>query len=295
MQQFHGCMMLLEWVWVSACQVIYGRAWGQGLSWVESGFSNKGYRPQIYKKDLRPCILPRVMALSAMGLKLKVFGFFADHTCKKQMWNKCAPNLCLPRAFYASLRSDCSRRRWHTHQIPWLFWLWEKTRRPANWAPCQDKNGAGSGISLVHLCYRLISWRYLLSLQCGSMNFIFLVLRKFPLGPWQYSIFFCFFFFFPTCYVYYKYEVVRSKQYHVLIELVILDLYMYIWRTVAIKWLKIPSMEQHPLLLFPATSSSLLPSRLPKLPRANSWLTPSETTGFYLLCVHNIFACWLLV
>ena len=44
---------------------------------------------QIYMGDPRPCIPPRVIESSAMGLKLGVFGFFADHTwgnkCKKML------------------------------------------------------------------------------------------------------------------------------------------------------------------------------------------------------------------
>ena len=46
-----------------------------------------GLGTQIYKGDPRPRIQPGVMALSAMGLKLGVFGVFADHTRKnaKQM------------------------------------------------------------------------------------------------------------------------------------------------------------------------------------------------------------------
>ena len=49
----------------------------------------------IYKVDPRPCIPPRVVALSAIGLKLGYLGFSRPHT-QKQTQNKCIHNLCVP-------------------------------------------------------------------------------------------------------------------------------------------------------------------------------------------------------
>ena len=67
------------------------------LSFVLIGIHNRfDDDSQIYKRDPRPCIPPRDMASSAMGLKLGDFDFFglkmwvlsfADHTLKKQMQN----------------------------------------------------------------------------------------------------------------------------------------------------------------------------------------------------------------
>ena len=48
--------------------------------------------PQIYNGDPRPPIPPHVMAWSAIGLKLGVFGFCRPHT-QKQTQNKCIHNL----------------------------------------------------------------------------------------------------------------------------------------------------------------------------------------------------------
>ena len=108
-----------------------------------------GGHPQIYRGDSRPCILPRVMASSAMGLKLEVFGVLLITHAK----NKCKANASMifarRAAFYACLssHSDCCRCTWRTTFILSM----KKTQRPPTWAPCWDKNGAGSGISVVYL------------------------------------------------------------------------------------------------------------------------------------------------
>ena len=60
--------------------------------------------------------------------------------------------------FYVCLSSctDCSRCRWHTHLTIHGYFDYlcgKKTWRSPIWDSCRNKNGAGSGISLVYLCY----------------------------------------------------------------------------------------------------------------------------------------------
>ena len=96
---------------------------------------------------------PRVMVSSAMGLKLKVFGFVpTTHAKNKRKTNASTIFVCRA-AFYAclSLCSDSSRRRWHTLLKNQDYFDYGKTQRPPIWAPYRDKNGACSGISLVYL------------------------------------------------------------------------------------------------------------------------------------------------
>ena len=93
----------------------------------------------IHKGDPRPRIPPCVIASSAMGLKLGVFGFLHTMRC----FNTCK--------FIFMLRPQ---------QIQWTYaqtWgitvisITVKTRIPPIWATCWDQNGAGTEISLVYL------------------------------------------------------------------------------------------------------------------------------------------------
>ena len=84
--------------------------------------------PQIYTRDPRPLIPPRVMASSTMGLNLGVLGFFADHPCK----NKCKTNAFIIFACWAAFLHlfVFTLRPWHMQVAhasdePWLFWLQE--------------------------------------------------------------------------------------------------------------------------------------------------------------------------
>ena len=61
--------------------------------------TNRLLESEVYTGDPRPCISPRVMASSAMGLKLGVFGFFPDHTCKNKR-NTNASTIFLRRAAF---------------------------------------------------------------------------------------------------------------------------------------------------------------------------------------------------
>ena len=100
------------------------------------------------KGECKSRIPSLVMALSAMGLKLGVFGFLTTthtETNAKQMH----PRFSAPRAvFFACLSScsDCSSCRLHTHLNHGWFDYGKITWWPTIWAPCRDKNGAGSGI-----------------------------------------------------------------------------------------------------------------------------------------------------
>ena len=107
--------------------------------------------PQIYKRDPRPGIPPRVMASSAMGLKLGHLGF-----CWPHMQNKCIHDLCascgVSTHVYLHPQTAVYAGDIHTWRNTVIFILIVgKTRIPPIWAPCWDQNGAGSGISLAYL------------------------------------------------------------------------------------------------------------------------------------------------
>ena len=74
------------------------------------------------------------------GAKIGVFGLLPT-THVETNANKMRPQLCA--AFHAS-------QYIHTWRITVIL-IMGKTRRPPIWALCWDKNGAGSGISLVYL------------------------------------------------------------------------------------------------------------------------------------------------
>ena len=82
----------------------------------------------------------RVMASSAMGLSWGLW-VFTDHIRK----NKRKTNA--PMIFAQTAVDAGSIRTWQTT----IILITGKPRRPPIWAPCRDKNGAGSGISLVYL------------------------------------------------------------------------------------------------------------------------------------------------
>ena len=71
----------------------------------------------------RPSIPPRVMALSAMGLKLGVFDFSAYHA-SKQTQNQCIQKLntlCVDlRVFYLHARTTVDAVTYSPHE-PWSF------------------------------------------------------------------------------------------------------------------------------------------------------------------------------
>ena len=113
---------------------------------------------QIYKGDTRSRVLLRVMAPSTMGLKLVIFGILPTTQAKintKQMHPRIFAR-CVAFYTYLSSCSDHRSCRWHTHLMNHGYFDYMKTWRPPIWAPCWDKNGAGSGISLVYL------WQYYL-------------------------------------------------------------------------------------------------------------------------------------
>ena len=107
------------------------------------------HNPQIYKGDPRPCIPPHVMVLSVMGLKLGYSDF-----CRPHMQNAnemCPRSSCgVSHVFIVMLRPHYIRIWWIT-----VILIVGKTRIPPIGAPCRDKNGAGSGISLVYLWHSL--------------------------------------------------------------------------------------------------------------------------------------------
>ena len=96
---------------------------------------------------------PHVMASSAKGLKLGIFGFLPTTHAKtntKQMRPRSSHTVrCFTHVYlHAQTAVDEGdiRTRWTT-----VILIAGKTWRPPIWAPCQDKNGAGSGISPVYL------------------------------------------------------------------------------------------------------------------------------------------------
>ena len=73
---------------------------------------------------------------------------FANHTRKHKRKNNITITIFAHRvAFYA-----CSSSRMQvTYESAQVFFIAVKTRRPPLWAPCRNRNGAGSGIFLVYL------------------------------------------------------------------------------------------------------------------------------------------------
>ena len=99
-----------------------------------------------------------VMASSAMRLNLGVFGFLPTTHAKanaKQMRSRSsrAARLSACDCFHAQPAVHAiNLRTWRTT----IIFITGKTRRPPNWAPCQDQDGAGSGISGVYLWVQCI-------------------------------------------------------------------------------------------------------------------------------------------
>ena len=99
----------------------------------------------LYTRDTRLPRPLRVTTSSAMWLNLGVFGFLQNTHEKanaKQMRSRSTRTIML-RPQYMQVTYACDE--------PQLFWLREKPERPPNWAPCQDQDGTGSGISGVYL------------------------------------------------------------------------------------------------------------------------------------------------
>ena len=91
-------------------------------------------QPQIYKGDSRPCIQPCVMALSAMGLKLGVFGILpTTHTNQTQ--NKYVHDLRAQFYTCLSSRADRSRCRWDTHPMKLSYFDYRKNLNTPNLNP----------------------------------------------------------------------------------------------------------------------------------------------------------------
>ena len=116
-----------------------------------------GLAPQINKGDPRSHISPRVMALSAMGLKLG-FRVFADHARKYTSKTNASTIFTCCAAFYAcfsfKLRPPAQTAVNAGDICTWRTVVTLITRKigsPSIWGSCQDKNGADSGISLVYL------------------------------------------------------------------------------------------------------------------------------------------------
>ena len=89
------------------------------------------------------------MALSAMELQLGIFVFCWPHT-RKQMQTKCVHDLCVllgvSRVSIFMLRPQYIR----TWQITFIL-IVGKTQINSIWAPCQNKDGAGCGVSCLYL------------------------------------------------------------------------------------------------------------------------------------------------
>ena len=124
------CFKQSSFAYLSTCHIIY-LSLANDRNFFIKQFSRYDYKPQIYKGDPRPCILPCVMALSAMGLKLGVFRFFADHTRKNKHTHtqKCAHDLRAP--FYECLSS----RRWYTHLTNHGYFDYGKNPKTPNLSP----------------------------------------------------------------------------------------------------------------------------------------------------------------
>ena len=110
---------------------------------------------QIYTRDIRPPISPRVMTLQSWYSILGSLGF-----CRPCSKNQCVhdlPTSCgVLRVFYLHTRTPVDAVTYTPDKL-WLFWLQEKTRRPPICVPYRDEDGAGSWISGVYLwCHSVL-------------------------------------------------------------------------------------------------------------------------------------------
>ena len=130
---------------------------------------------QIYTRDPRLPIPPRVMASSVMGLNMGVFGFFADHKCKT--------NVSMIFAYHLfSVLSICSDFRWSdiaTWQIKVILITRKNLMIPklsSGYARIKMVP-AGYGISGVNL------WSILLHLL--RVSYVYLSVTLFRLWRWM--------------------------------------------------------------------------------------------------------------
>ena len=103
------------------------------------------YTPEIPDLLLPPC----VMASSAMALNFGVFRFLPTTHAEihaKQMRSR---SLCAVRRF--ALVSHRAQIAVQTHRTNHGYFDYGKTRRSPNSVPCQDQDGAGSGIPGLYL------------------------------------------------------------------------------------------------------------------------------------------------
>ena len=121
------------------------------------------YSTNIYERS-QTSYTTRLMASSAMGLNLGVFGFLPT-THPKAM---CSRSLRVARRFthvwlhVQTAVHASNTRTWLTT----IILITGKTRRPPIWAPWRDQDGAGSGISGVYICDVFIKYGFSEILCC---------------------------------------------------------------------------------------------------------------------------------
>ena len=95
------------------------------------------YGPQIYKGDPRLRIPPRVMASSATGLKLGVFGFLPTTQAKTNAKTMRPRSLRTMQHFtrVSFSSSNCSRCRWHTQLTNHGYFDHRKNPKTPNLSP----------------------------------------------------------------------------------------------------------------------------------------------------------------
>ena len=86
------------------------------------------------------------------GAQIGGIWVFADHTCGHKHKQNASTIFARRLGFYVCL-SSCSNCSTYLSWGIMVILIARKTRIPPIWAPCRDKNGADSGISLVHLCF----------------------------------------------------------------------------------------------------------------------------------------------
>ena len=137
-----------------AGQLVYGNEKREKQIWrhVSSPKRTQLCIPTEYTGHPRP-IPSHVMVSSAMGLKLGVFRFLPTthakaHTKQIHSWSLRAMQHFTRVYLHVQITADRGGiRTWRTTVIL----IMGKTRRPPIWAPCQNKDGAGSAISRVYL------------------------------------------------------------------------------------------------------------------------------------------------
>ena len=134
------------------------------IAWKYTIFSNSSLFEPLGRAQIQLCLQGRSQpsydialcnGVVSRGAQNGGLCIFEDHTRKNKRKTNASMIFVHCAAFYACLSSRSYHSRCTCRYYIRKWWktviLIRKTWRSSIWAPCQDKNGAGSGISFVYL------------------------------------------------------------------------------------------------------------------------------------------------